>query len=390
MGMFDALFQESSVAPVKEIDYLAGLPIPTYGISENMSFVEAGTRAMTLVETEWLNITRGIKDELFVESLEESNMVSDTDDNTDPNAAKASDTKKNKIVAVLEKIKSLIMKAFQSIAGMINDFLNLVKQQVNKIGKFDLAKTLKAYNEMDKKPKMPAHFQFNDSDKGVGTFSVALNNVSRYVNAKYQNVVAAKSDALKNENAGQGMKDEIMVALFTKKEVESVPEAVSALYGKKVEEKESTEATVKDAINSVNAGFMAQTKAAKNLYKGVKKLCNEMAKNCDSIAKEIKKEQGADFEAKAKGAGAIGQAMSQASGLLGQYTGAYCQLLKNEFMAYWKFAFKCRYKKADKEDKKAEKKEENKEAKAEEKKETKANEATTVESSDSLFGFDLI
>lgn len=352
MALFNDLFTESA-APVNEtVDYLKDLPLTKF--DENASFLDCGSKGLVLAEAGWTDICEQVNN---MEALDET--LDDVKDWAKDKAEKAGNKIKSgakKVAAFLRNIPKYLKKIAQNIFGTINKFLTsiaaMVKNDQNII-QADAAKAgLKRYKDVNGKAPLIKGFLFNGNGKGETStaddnFKTAIGNAQGEINKLF---IDAKGKVKTDFTA---TKQEVLKTIRTAL-VGSTPSNgdvtsksfitdMKASYGAKSKDGvEVTEEIINTAVTVVKGGYKDGQKSARETYKTSKeiinkwiKLCEDKAKQWDDIANKLEKENESelseDVKKRAKAAETAGNIMMSCSGIMSSYTGAYCQLLHQNY-----------------------------------------------------------
>lgn len=397
MALFSDLFNES--ATENNTYSLSGLPLATF--AEGTSFLDMGSKGMILAETGWMDICESVRNAVLLEGIGTVAKV----------AGAHIKAGFERVVDFLKKVPENLKKIASIIFGTINKFLvtigSLIKQDNNLLDAEKAKKGLAKYNELHKEPLYITGFMFAD-----GTGAAAAVKFADGVKAAKDIVEEFYKDSKKYLQAGQDKgyevgkepdKDELdkNIRIAMVGETPKTGEVTSRSFlvdlkdsfgaNKGKDDKVDAKKYIDVAVAQVKAGYKDSQNDARKLYKETKAAIEEWIKDCNELAKafaskikdaasekaetdEEKESKKTDIEANKLAvdyAEKTGRAMQKATGIFSSYTGAYCSLLRDQYMTYKKILTTCMgY------------------AKVPEKK--AKNEAVTTESSDSLFGLDLI
>lgn len=349
MALFNDLFTESA-APVNEtVDYLKDLPLAKF--DENASFLDCGSKGLVIAEAGWTDICEQVNN---MEALDET--LDDVKDWAKDKADKAGSKIKSgakKVAEFLKKIPAYLKKIAQNIFGTINKFLTsiaaLVKQDQNIVQADAAIAGLKRYKSVNGKAPVIKGFMFVNGQKYGETgdpesnFKTAIDDAQTEIGNLFNNG---------DVKADTGKTKQEVLDIVRKKLIPNEPENgpvtsksfktdIANAYGAKSKDGvEVTEKLLETAVKVVKSGYKDGQKSARETYKKSKEAINNWIGLCeknaqkwekianDSSASDKTRETNA---AKAKAAETAGNLMMSCAGLMSSYTGAFCQLLHQNY-----------------------------------------------------------
>lgn len=397
MALFDNLFNEAAEV---ETDYLKDLPLAQF--AENMTLIECGAKGLMLAEAGWFDICASAINE---ESVEQERMceqalnegIGDAVERVKYDSSAAFTRVKN----FIKRIPELLKKVAQNIMGTINKFLFYIKQAISKdkASKYSLEEAKKGLERWQKanggKKMTTKGFTFKlTAEDYVKKFEKALGNAQDEVKKFSEVAMTMKASASLGEKdfdkTSTAKADFIKALLGTVPSSEdSLAQSVRKVYGSDAsKETEVNEAFLNLAVKGISRGYKDDQNSARKLYKASKdqinkwiSICNQIEKRWEAKAKDAEGEKKDSYKASAKAVERCGAIMTSCSGIMSNFTGIFCSLLKEQYITYRTVLVKCMGyaaggKAGDKlyADKKVE----------------EAAVETTTENSMSLFGLDLI
>ena len=350
MALFNDLFTESvdNVAENVASDYLKDLPLAKF--AEDASFLDCGSKGLVLAEAGWTDICETINN---MSALDEA--LDDVADKAKDMAGKAGAKIKAggaKVKEFLKKVPEYLKKIAQNIFGTINKFLTslaaLVKNDQNILDAAAAKEGLKRYNAANKDGLKIKGFLFDGGvEKAANSFKAGIDRGNKFVKEMYdiassldtrsfgKEITASAADSAIAEMRKVLVGNEPANGAVTSK---SFIVDMKATYGKKDKDGAAvTDAILDSAVSVVKGGYKDGQKAARSLYKDSKEQINKWIENCDKLQKSYEKSYSNDkdsnlnWDQAAKAAQIMGNTMMKCAGLMSSYTGAYCQLLHQNY-----------------------------------------------------------